>query len=131
MPRTTIAKNRERSVSRLKGEFKELGVDMDGTGDANFTKTRKRGRSASLKSTKRLKLQDGDNHEDAGAKISRDKSGIRDPEARKKLKVMAKKMQKRKFAALGKAGESDRKITTKMPKHLFAGKRGTGKTQRR
>jgi len=131
VPRTTIAKNRERSVSRLKGEFKELGVDMDGTGDANFTKTRKRGRSASLKSTKRLKLQDGDNHEDAGAKISRDKSGIRDPEARKKLKVMAKKMQKRKFAALGKAGESDRKITTKMPKHLFAGKRGTGKTQRR
>ena len=101
---------------------------MDGTGDANFTKTRKRGRSASLKSTKRLKLQDGDNH---GAKIPRDKSGIRDPEARKKLKVMAKKMQKRKFAALGKAGESDRKITTKMPKHLFAGKRGTGKTQRR
>merc|ERR1712110_1286684 len=131
VPRTTIAKNRERSVSRLKGEFKELGVDMDGTGDANFTKTRKHGRSASLKSTKRLKLQDGDNHEDAGAKIPRDKSGIRDPEARSKLKVMAKKMQKRKFATFGKAGESDRKIPTKMPKHLFAGKRGTGKTQRR
>jgi nucleolar GTP-binding protein len=131
VPRTTLAKKRERSVSRLKGEFKELGVDMDGTGDANFTKTRKRGRSASLKSTKRLKLQDGDNHEDAGAKIPRDKSGIRDPEARNKLKVLAKKMQKRKFATFGKAGESDRKITTKMPKHLFAGKRGTGKTQRR
>ena len=49
---------------------------MDGTGDANFTKTRKRGRSASLKSTKQLKLQDGDNHEDTGAKISRDKSGM-------------------------------------------------------
>ena len=57
--------------------------------------------------------QDGDNHEDAGAKIPRDKSGIRDPEARSKLKVLAKKMQKRKFATFGKAGESDRKITTK------------------
>merc|ERR1711993_98980 len=38
VPRTSTAKKRERSVSRLKGEFKELGVDMDGTGDANFTK---------------------------------------------------------------------------------------------
>merc|ERR1719361_2376101 len=45
VPRTSVAKKRERSVSRLKGEFKELGVDMDGTGDANFTKT-KRSRSS-------------------------------------------------------------------------------------
>ena len=37
-------------------------------------------------------------------------------------------MQRKKFAGLGKAGESDRKITTKMPKHLFAGKRKMGKT---
>ncbi|KAF9016454.1 NOG1-domain-containing protein [Hymenopellis radicata] len=33
--------------------------------------------------------------------------------------------------ALAKAGEGDRNITTKMPKHLFAGKRKGGKTQRR
>ncbi|KAF9027631.1 P-loop containing nucleoside triphosphate hydrolase protein [Hymenopellis radicata] len=32
---------------------------------------------------------------------------------------------------LAKAGEGDRNITTKMPKHLFAGKRKGGKTQRR
>ena len=30
-----------------------------------------------------------------------------------------------------KAGESDRAIPTKMPKHLFSGKRGIGKTDRR
>merc|ERR1712179_188333 len=46
VPRTSTAKKRERSVSRLKGEFETLGVDMKGTGDANFTKTKggKRGR---------------------------------------------------------------------------------------
>ncbi|KAF9478359.1 P-loop containing nucleoside triphosphate hydrolase protein [Pholiota conissans] len=32
---------------------------------------------------------------------------------------------------LAKAGEGDREIKTKMPKHLFAGKRKAGKTQRR
>jgi nucleolar GTP-binding protein len=32
---------------------------------------------------------------------------------------------------LAKAGESDRAIRVKMPKHLFAGKRKNGKTDRR
>ena len=115
----------------MKGEFETLGVDMSGTEDANFAKTKKRGRSVSIKSAKRFKgAQDGYG-EDGVGKVSRDKSGTRDPETRKKIKSMDKKMQKKKFARLGKAGESDRKITTKMPKHLFAGKRGTGKTQRR
>ena len=109
---------------------------MKGTGDANFTKTKggKRGRSESVKSGKRFKI-DGDDAEGARSrsrsKTPRDKSGLRDPEDRKKLKDLSKKMDKKKFARFGKAGESDRKITTKMPKHLFAGKRGTGKTQRR
>jgi nucleolar GTP-binding protein len=119
VPRTSVAKKRERSVSRLKGEFVALGVGMDGTGDANFAKTKKRERSSSVKNAKRFKgAQDGENTE--GGKLSRDKSGIRDPETRKKLKTTEKRMQKKKFAGFGKAGESDRKITTKMPKHLFA-----------
>merc|ERR1712001_817523 len=50
VPRTTRAKKRERSVSRLKGEFEELGVDMNERDDANFTKT-KRSRSSSIKPT--------------------------------------------------------------------------------
>ena len=32
---------------------------------------------------------------------------------------------------MGRASESDRRIPTKMPKHLFSGKRGNGKTDRR
>ena len=31
----------------------------------------------------------------------------------------------------GRASESDRRIATKRPKHLFSGKRGMGKTDRR
>merc|ERR1712038_1562850 len=60
----------------------------------------------------------------------RDQSGIAGPEKKKAAKVLAKKSQ-RKMNRLGKAGEADRVIRTKMPKHLFAGKRKGGKTQRR
>ena len=99
---------------------------------ANFTKTKKRERSTSRNPVKRFKGdQEGDNAEDRGSKVPRDKSGVRDPETRKKIRKMEKKMQRQKFGVRGKAGESDRKITTKMPKHLFAGKRKMGKTDRR
>lgn len=40
--------------------------------------------------------------------------------------AITKKVKKR-----GLKGEADRFIGTKMPKHLFSGKRGIGKTQRR
>ena len=103
---------------------------MDGTGDANFANTKKRGRSSSVKGVKRFKgANDGYNPD--GGKLTRDQSGIRDPKTKLKIKTLEKKMQRKKFGGFGKAGESDRKITTKMPKHLFAGKRGNGKTQRR
>lgn len=47
-----------------------------------------------------------------------------------KLKKIASKAQK-KIAKKGLKGEGDRFIGTKMPKHLFAGKRKLGKTDRR
>jgi len=62
--------------------------------------------------------------------ICRDESGVRDAKqlehARKKMKL-----SQRRFARLGKQGESDRSIHAKKPKHLFAGKRKSGKTGRR
>ena len=39
MGRTTAPAKRSRSVSKLKREFQELGVDMSGTENANFTRT--------------------------------------------------------------------------------------------
>ena len=69
-------------------------------------------------------------HSRPGSKLPRDQSGVRDAEqlntARKKMKLA-----QRDFIKYRRAGESDRTIVTKMPKHLFSGKRGKGKTQRR
>ena len=69
-------------------------------------------------------------HSRPGSKVPRDQSGIRDAEelrkARKKMRLV-----QRDFRKYRQAGESDRTILTKKPKHLFSGKRGKGKTQRR
>jgi nucleolar GTP-binding protein len=48
-----------------------------------------------------------------------------------KLKKVAHKAIKKKVAKKGLKGEADRFIGNKMPKHLFAGKRSIGKTDRR
>lgn len=57
-------------------------------------------------------------------------SGFKDKVQKNKAQKLADKSQyiRNKFA---KAGEADRVIQTKMPKHLFSGKRGNGKTDRR
>jgi len=123
LDRTSVAKKRTRSVSRLKSEFEELGVtgiDSEDK-DAHFN----RARSASRK-VKRAKV---DQPRSTSA-APRSQSGIR-PETSKKLKRLQKKQDKKVFAQFGKAGESDRKITEKKPKHLFCGKRGIGKNDRR
>lgn len=50
---------------------------------------------------------------------------------KRKLNIMAKRDIASKFKKYCMKGEADRFIGTKMPKHLFSGKRGTGKTDRR
>merc|ERR1712173_155822 len=111
LDRKSVAKKRERSVSRLQSEFEELGVtglEVDNP-ESHFNKARSTSRARPIK-----KMRVG---EDAsqGAKLD-------------KLK---KKADKKTFNRMGKAGESDRRIQEKKPKHLFTGKRGIGKTDRR
>nr|CAD7397290.1 unnamed protein product [Timema poppensis] len=84
VPRTTPARARGRTVTKLRTEMEKLGVDMADTED--------------MKS---------------------------------KLQNIAHKALKKKIARKGMKGEGDRFIGTKMPKHLFSGKRGIGKTDRR
>ena len=105
---------------------------MTGTEDANFAKSgdKRKARSKSRDSAKKAKTDDMDTSV-SRKPVSRDKSGVRDPEQRKKLKKMEKKLQAKKFGAMGKSGESDRHIAVKKPRHLFSGKRGAGKTDRR
>ncbi|CAH0551719.1 unnamed protein product [Brassicogethes aeneus] len=45
MPRTAGAKVRDRSVSKLREDMENLGVDMSNTEEAHFTKTKPRARS--------------------------------------------------------------------------------------
>ncbi|KAK0505297.1 P-loop containing nucleoside triphosphate hydrolase protein [Armillaria luteobubalina] len=63
-------------------------------------------------------------------KTNRQLAGLRDEgQASKATKL--RNLGQRPRNQLAKAGESDRAIKVKMPKHLFAGKRKGGKTQRR
>ena len=58
------------------------------------------------------------------------RTGLRDEAALKKAEKLAKKKQFL-MNKMGKATESDRRIAIKKPKHLYSGKRGLGKTDRR
>ena len=128
MDRKTVAKKRTRSVSRLKAEFEELGVtglEVDNP-KAHFNRARS---TSKARPAKRMKT--GEDPHRSQSVQPRSQSGMRDPKQTKKLEKLKKKADKKTFASQGKAGESDRKIYEKKPKHLFAGKRGLGKTDRR
>jgi len=129
MPRDTLAKKRERSVSRLKREFEDLGVDMSESKGSNFTRTE---RSTSRRPLKRAKVEGEDGKvRSVSRRPPRDQSGVKDVAQAKKLKKMATQVRNQTFSQHGRMGESDRHIAVKKPKHLFAGKRGLGKTSRR
>jgi nucleolar GTP-binding protein len=130
VPRTAPAKVRDRSVSRLRSEMEELGVDMSDTSDAHFTKTRCKVRSLSRPPMKRMRV-DSEGQSRSMSRPPRDEMGIKDSNMKKKLKKVAHKAISKKVGKKGLKGEADRFIGTKMPKHLFAGKRGIGKADRR
>jgi len=123
--RTSVAKKRTRSVSRLQTEFEELGVT--GLETENKEAHFNRARSASRKVAKKAKIEESRSN----SVVPRSQSGIRDPAQIKKLKRLQKKQDRKEFALHGKAGESDRRIQEKKPKHLYCGKRGIGKNDRR
>jgi len=126
--RKSVAKKRERSVSRLQNEFEELGVtglEVDNP-DAHFNRARSSSRARPIK-----KMRVGEDGSRSHSVVPRSQSGIRDASQAKHLDKVKKKRDKKTFARMGKAGESDRHIHEKKPKHLFVGKRGVGKTDRR
>lgn len=132
MPRTAAVKIRDRSVSKLKEEMEDLGIDMEDSENAHFTKTRGRSRSLSQPARKRMRLQsESRSRGRSSSKPSRDEMGIKDVAMKSKLKNIAHKALRKKIIKKGLKGEADRFIGTKMPKHLFSGKRGIGKTDRR
>ncbi|KPJ10609.1 putative nucleolar GTP-binding protein 1 [Papilio machaon] len=104
-----------------------LSVDMSETREAHFTRTvsRSRSRSLSAPAAKRART------DRTVSRPPRDTQGVKDVAMQKRAKKMAHVAIAKKTKKMGLKGEADRFIGTKMPKHLFAGKRGVGKTDRR
>ena len=121
-PSRAIARARDRSVAR-EGRLRKRSrsaADADEAMDDDEEKPRKHSsKSRSVSVARRVDRAD------------RSKSvGLRDDDERMRAQKMADKAQ-RKMNKRAKIGEADRTIITKMPKHLFSGKRGIGKTDRR
>jgi len=105
------------------GEGEEGGdwMDVDGEGDDARSPQKRRKSNTGTAVTAAGKHAPRTNRQTAGM---RDQSQVS-----KAIKLRNLGQRERNMHA--KAGESDRAIKTKMPKHLFSGKRKAGKTQRR
>ena len=145
VPRKVDAQ-RKLNTKSMKAGLESMGLD------ATAAVERARSRSASRRVVKRgrstgdASMNDGDaggDEKKMRTSKSRSKSvarrvkdvpepgaGFASKDAKMRAIKMADKAQ-RKRNKLAKAGEGDRSIQTAMPKHLFSGKRGNGKTDRR
>lgn len=114
--------------SRLEKTMESMGLDMSNKDDAHYN--RSKSRAESHKPVKRAR-EDSEGKVRSSSRLPRDKSGIRDEAMATKVKELNKTTQRKLLNKTSKIGEADRVITTKKPKHLFAGKRKMGKTDRR
>ncbi|KAJ3088155.1 Nucleolar GTP-binding protein 1 [Quaeritorhiza haematococci] len=145
---TIPLKHRARSRTRedLGEHLEKLGIDAESRSRSMSRVGRKRVRSESRSGftemdvdddspQKRTKLSASKARSQSRSRSvvpARDRSvmGLRDLDEKAKAVKVAKKQQ-RISNLYAKRGEADREITVKKPKHLFAGKRGMGKTDRR
>lgn len=120
LPRTALARN-----DSMKEHLEEMGLARPQVGAGGL-----RGRSADME--KKRKREASGSVGAAARSVSLAKAGdgfsgeLQVAKTRRMRDVAQRPMQN-----LGKAGEADRMHKNKMPKHLFAGKRGNGKTDRR
>lgn len=140
MPRHKQATIRDRKVDNLRKTMENLGVDMAGTEQANFAKNTVDVRRSLVPAVGGPKTPKKDRESLAickatGKPIKRRtpgiELGIKDVMLKSKARVMAKHDIAKRVTKNARKGEGDRHIPDLMPKHLFAGKRGTGKTDRR
>ncbi|KAH6659746.1 P-loop containing nucleoside triphosphate hydrolase protein [Truncatella angustata] len=108
--RSTTHEERGRSMSRSR--MASVATDAMDVDETPRDRLRSKSRARSQPATNRL--EDGVTDELAKTKVER-----------------AAKVAQRKMNRMARQGEADRHIGTAMPKHLFAGKRTVGKTQRR
>lgn len=117
----------ERFNAKAGSKRKSIEMEVDDDDDDVDMEEGGRSRSVSRKANKRKKLQ-------SPAPRSKSMTVPRDQSVKPEMKEKVNKLKKlgqRKMNYAGKAGESDRHIQCKKPKHLFSGKRKGGKTDRR
>lgn len=121
------------STDKMSRELGALGIEMDSDEDTHLNQMRSRSKSRKVLKRKREESMDVDKPRSRSRSVSkapRDQSGVRDAKMARKVKTIARKAQVPRNRN-AKKGEGDRVILNMKPKHLFAGKRKGGKTDRR
>ncbi|KAK1766730.1 nucleolar GTP-binding protein [Phialemonium atrogriseum] len=134
----------KKTISQLDDHLDELGVDTTDIVRRAREQSTTRGRSTTRS---RLGTEDGDAMDVDSAQtaqerfrsrsrarsqpaVNRREDGVQDVTSRSKAERAAK-LGQRKMNRMARQGEADRHVAAALPKHLFAGKRGMGKTSRR
>jgi len=131
--RASRPRTRDRSAGRLTNLMEKHGVEISEGAKESFNQRReKRARSESAGPCAPSKKVRQENHEVRlrSRSTPRGEAGMPDPAARKKVEKQAKKAFKAQQNK-GMSHPSDRGITDWKPKHLYCGKRGIGKNNRR
>jgi nucleolar GTP-binding protein len=118
---TQIARAGRLKVDAFEDHLKDMGIDPTAAVERARSKSRGRKRSRSespalSKSRQRSKTPQ--------------EEGLRDKRQKLEVEVKAKKAQRTRNKD-GRMGEADRHVYDLKPKHLFSGKRGIGKNERR
>ncbi|KHJ47023.1 NOGCT domain protein [Trichuris suis] len=116
----------ERNVNRLRKELADRGLEIGRKRLRHLTESE----VSRPSSQKRVRFETSTDRSRSSSKVPpRDEQGVNE-KVKKKVVSMGRKAQKS-LQRKARIGESDRRIPCKRPKHLFAGKRGIGKNQRR
>ncbi|XP_049604197.1 GTP-binding protein 4 [Syngnathus scovelli] len=128
MPRTVAKVERK----KLEKEMGDLGLDMSDKNNSHYAQKARQSRSVTRKRKREdsVTLTVSQTRSQSASRPPRDQSGLRDAKMVKKTKKMMKNSQKG-MNRQGKKGEADRHVFDLKPKHLLAGKRKSGNTNRR
>lgn len=133
IPRTAVRKK----LTDMEDHLDSLGLDTTSLGARARSQTR--GRSVVRSRTGTEDAMDIDDpgyvakmraKSRARSQSNRRDDGVTNEVARTKAE-RAQKLSQRKMNRMARQGEADRHVAAAMPKHLFSGKRGMGKTQSR
>ncbi|KAJ1662068.1 Nucleolar GTP-binding protein 1 [Coemansia sp. RSA 1646] len=126
--------SKQKAAASTSAEFAEhlrkLGLNSSDAESTAERIGRKRGRSESRDPA--MLLARSSSLAARAVSVIRDRSTLGFSDAQQRLSANKKRIiAQRRMARTGKAGEGDRSISTKMPKHLFSGKRGIGTASHR